>query len=939
MTGKDRDDDAASEDGAAKGKRKVACVPCAQRRRRCDAGKPACDRCIETGDGPDCHYPEGGGPKRKRLRRGLSCASCHSGKKSCDGNSPCGRCVERGIAAACRPRDEDAVSERPVRAQRPVAPRSEAGDPGSPWDGRQPGYALPIPQPPMAAPLPATYPPPWLPFDAPMMAGGFQGMQGPVGAHGIVPNALDRLPALAPPGIPAFAPQAAWTPAFAAFPDSMGSMGFPGIMGSMSPSPMPMSGLSALAFAAAPERLPAPPSPILQLPAEYAATLYPTLPPGLLPPPLVLFRAVDNFFQYGAQNLLHRATFDARVCRGESAARAAYRARFRTRLVALSRGTARPAGKLVPELRPSGALEENMDAALLVSVLWGGAKLGARLASEGKRDADTGMAPAAIDALEGWLLDEIDEVSAWFAAVGGSTGSGLEVLWQEISNGWGSSFAASTPNAVQNSPLGSPKSGTAGSLSPPPAPFSSADLPLADREAHELFMSSYHRDIFDAVIALFHTGWTYQFMGNGNEFRNVLGTIALRVLPMCRLEEWFARGPDDRHDPPPVWIRAEEKLRLVALLRTGMSLYVELRSGPQYVSSPDVVPAGDFDYVVLIVASTRRLANLEMPCNDLTFDNLPSAVCAFPGRDPPVPVTYAGHIDIGVGRRLTHGDASWWMEMTLGSPQRHSALASSFGRVLALGPYTFLTLVGELMFRHIALRNWLHGHSLEPHDLDRDRTDVPPAVLAEARARRAAFLALLSDAESHLPSPLREAYESGDGNAVRALAARHYGERHCGRLTAYLAWIHVLHILVRSPGDVAGSLVHPDERWLRGPEFLECSAHAIAVSRLTKAIMEVAEDSVRVPQLLPFAVLRAGFVHAMVLRRLGAGGGPVGPEGDEVVKRLVESTAACLDALKIGGSGWSYTKQAYRIFEKIVLHGLVPTEEDLEALRAGRTVR
>lgn len=648
-----------------------------------------------------------------------------------------------------------------------------------------------------------------------------------------------------------------------------------------------------------------------------------------------------------------------------------YRARFRSRVLALQRGSSSSlpalpvaaAGRLVPELRPGSTVEPHMDALLLAVIVWSGASMSSRITNSS--DDGLSMSQQQLDALEAWIADEISEVMAWFAAVGSTgngisaTNAGLELLWAEMT--LGSSFSAG--NAAATGP------------SSPPPPFTSPELPPIEREAYITCMNGYHRDMFDVLVAYAMVLWTFNALGRAADHATLALTVASRITPMCRLGEWCARAPDDERDSPAAWIRAEEKVRLVAVFAASVVLSAEMRSvaiGPTSPPSPASVPGAAQDAFALSL-DLRSLAAVELPCHDVLFNQLPAAI------GPSAPQSYTQQIHAFAGyprQRLTLGQAAMWMELPRGSPMREAALARSFGRVWDLGPWSFLTLVGMLMLRHAGLRAWLHARGMEAYELDLelekdaeaglersntvtsmgtvtsngsssiDVSQARLAFLAEAKAKRSAFLEALEDAERHLPPEFKEVYDAGDGDALRKLGTSHYGARNWPRLAAYAIWLHTLHILARSPGDFVAALAETDERWLRGPGFVSCAAHAISVSRLAAAVMNDSKEagnaaSYRMPQFVPVAVLRAGFVHALMLGKLtGALGGAAANQNDQsaaLVRQLVEDTAACLRALQLGGASWAYTRQAHRVFEKIVLQGDMPSAEELEALRTGMT--
>ena len=150
-----------------------------------------------------------------------------------------------------------------------------------------------------------------------------------------------------------------------------------------------------------------------------------------------------------------------------------------------------------------------------------------------------------------------------------------------------------------------------------------------------------------------------------------------------------------------------------------------------------------------------------------------------------------------------------------------------------------------------------------------------------------------------------------------------------------MCWLHVLHILVRSPPDYIKALSGPDSVWLQSADFVTCSAHAITVSKLIQTILRDTGNVLEFPLFLPMAVLRAGWIHALALNHIRASSNSIleSEETERVVRLLVEDTAACLNALEFGGKLWRHAKQAYAIFAGIVLAGVFPSADELDALR------
>ncbi|KAI9021802.1 hypothetical protein DFJ74DRAFT_722264 [Hyaloraphidium curvatum] len=836
-------------------------------------------------------------PPRKRVPRGTACQPCSASRRKCDGGDPCARCAQRG--QPCRNIPEPRAADgQPGLFPGAGASNGDFGYYGS--DGSPPGAPPGVARPPSGVPLSSGQLPPQLPGPLPgqvpwqLPGDGFPGPSN--GTFGLYGQEQPPNVARAPSG---GSPQ----PAFGGTPPARLPSG---------PLDPQFSGAAVPGLPDHPASLP----PLHSLPPDYAAALYPSVPPGLLPPPPVLQRSLDAALSVGVLGILHRATLDSRVAAGEDPSRASYRARFQARQLALLRGPTRAAGRMRPELRPAAAAEHHMDALLLASLAWAGASLGTRMADEGRPEAHTGMGKEETDALEAWVADELAELAAWFVAAdpaaGSSGGGALGMLWREM---------------LEGDEYGG--------------------------EPQALLMTGYHRDMFDALTALFTFLWGLSALGRSADHAALAGALSARVAAMARMAEWCARGPDDERDLPAAWIRAEEKLRLVAGLTAAAIVVAELRSSPSGPSpaplpspgTPGVAVATPPERPTATAFDPRTIAAVEIPCHDALFEALPSALA--PGAVhayPRILRSFAGY----PRRRITHGAVHGWIDLPPGSPQREAVLRGSFGRVWELGRWAFLSLVGALMARHAALRAWLHARGLEAHELDppcgraAELAVAAPEVLAEALARRAAFLSALADAERHLPPQLAAALDAGDGAAVRALGSAHYGPYGWPRLAAYLVWLHALHVLVRSPGDFAAVLADDPggeaAGWLRGPGFVECAAHAVAVSRLAAAVLADPVAAPLIPQLIPVAVLRAGAVHAAVLRRLASGPEPAGLDG-EVVRRLVEDTAACLGALRLGGQAWAYTRQAHRVFERIVLEGGVPTEEELDALREGKAMR
>lgn len=681
-------------------------------------------------------------------------------------------------------------------------------------------------------------------------------------------------------------------------------------------------------------------SPILLLSIDYAATLYPGLPAGLLPDPLGLLRALDAYFAYTMHNLIHRPTLEARVCRGEDPARKLYKDRFRQRILELQAATPSPGintstptpnsvgTPMSLEAFDTDRLSPYMDPMLLVAVVWAGA----RTAANADPRAPGVLDPSQLAAMESWLSKEIDEVAAWFGCI---ENPAIDALRTEM----GITFVGSSP-----APAATPTSNlttASGEGGPTPArnfpfmptlsatPFTARQLGPSEARMQKLLVTGFPGDTNERLRSFIVFIWTKFLLGDLPTAFKMVPNVS-RIFAMCRYGDPPSRPVSDS-DPAPVWMRTQERLRLVQGMTSAGVLFAELRNSVNPMpGSPGAVE------VAVPPMDETRYKDLELPLNDRDFEALPPAVEAFPMSSTEEDFSYSPLL---AGRKtVTFGEAALWSELPRGSAQRETALDRSFGNTLELGPASLLCMISELMRRHARLRYWFAQRNLETYDLETKRQDeVAPEVLAEAKKRRDNFLAALEDARAHLPTELRGAYEEGDSEAMKALGRRYFGEKHWSRLHAFMVWLHVLHILIRSPRDYISALQKPDDPWVRGEGFVECSAHAITVSRLLKSIL--GDSNVwRIPVFLPVAVLRAGLIHALVLRKMATGMGEriMKPDQEDIIKSLVEDAATCLSTLQLSGGFWTHTRAAHKVLERMVMGGEDPSVEELEGLRGGR---
>lgn len=500
---------------------------------------------------------------------------------------------------------------------------------------------------------------------------------------------------------------------------------------------------------------------LVHLPDDYAQTLYPSVPKGLLPPPDQLRALINAYFSHQLDKI-HRPTFEARVCRGEDLARAGYRDAMRSRREFwASGGTDDQSRPVTVQWRETDAVEAHMDPVLLVSVLWTGSSI---LQSLAERDGDDSVIeiaakldPTVWEEMKSWLDSENKEFVGWF---GLEDVPGLQRLREEM--------MGRDPGQLWDGDQH-------GSSQPKTLPFVGQHLSPAEKYLHAHLMHTFHRDIFDAALSFSISLWATFQLGR---LRQTFGAAALlsRVFNMMRCHESVPRAHADDRDRPAVWIRDEEKLRMFSQVLTGEVLFREVWTS---FASQTQRTQMSTNFMPL---QERLFDDLEVPCNELLFNSLPAAIEAYQdGRHgTQVPTTYSLYLQSPSGHprwTATRRDVGFWLDLPRTAPQRIASLKLGFGRILDLGAWALAMGVAELMRTFHRLCTWFGEQGVEVHSLAAvgGREEVGPEVREQAAALRLSFIEALDDVTDNLPEALKEAYTTGDGSAMKKLGVMYFG--------------------------------------------------------------------------------------------------------------------------------------------------------------------
>jgi hypothetical protein len=483
------------------------------------------------------------------------------------------------------------------------------------------------------------------------------------------------------------------------------------------------------------------------LPEDYASTLYPSLPSDMLPAANQLPALLDAYFASQALARLHRPTFENRLCRGEDL----NRNRYREALCARRTGpTLSP--RLEPEWYSNDAVDVHMDACLLVAVLWAGGGV-MRKAEAGT--VFVGIDPDRLNRMERWLVEQHAELMAWF---GLDDMEGMRVLQAELFG-------------VDSSRLDAQEGG-GGRLGP------------SDKHIHMLRLHTFHRDVFDMMQS--KTVFAQAKLYNGR-VQDVFhdGRNIARLWRSVRFQELSLRYHADLRDHPRIWIRDEEKLRLLHHMLVSDLLLCEIKIFAPAVHPGENRSSDDTDksgtaFGVPFLVDEAALAQLELPCNDILFDSLPSAVTVSDGENEESPYGYFGRSKPRQVVTLVQM-APWLRAQPETSLQSVRGIRSAFEGILESGMWSAVQGICMMVRRFHRLSQWFEEHGLEMHSLQPLRVHAgnsPEDSLAtrrEAHRLRQDYLETLATIIDSLPVPLKEAFVNVDGDAMVQLAMQHFG--------------------------------------------------------------------------------------------------------------------------------------------------------------------
>lgn len=319
-----------------------------------------------------------------------------------------------------------------------------------------------------------------------------------------------------------------------------------------------------------------------------------------------------------------------------------------------------------------------------------------------------------------------------------------------------------------------------------------------------------------------------------------------------------------------------------------------------------------------LMMDPREWLDLEFPVDTKIYVDI--------SADAPLP------LEIATLERWTARDLLGWTWLPKDSPERFLALTKlqDFDGMWQRGGVFWGTVVSMVLANCLSelvkLRQWLTDNNLGPvWELGVGMTNLSPLHLA-AVSKRQDILGALSDCRMLFPPALAAAISNMDGYTfvhnqyathwkmiVFGVAVRVF---HTSEIVAKLAFtksghriqvgLEAICIQVLAPPV----FVNPSLAWFTCPDFVQATAHAITITRLTNTSSSHPAQNFAGLSTVPYLILHASWIHMLTLRRIIEESSTRGSEADPVVESapfisLLQDTNTCVEFVRTSaGEGW-----------------------------------
>lgn len=390
------------------------------------------------------------------------------------------------------------------------------------------------------------------------------------------------------------------------------------------------------------------------------------------------------------------------------------------------------------------------------------------------------------------------------------------------------------------------------------------------------------------------------------------GVAALRLREWCiraHRAAFFGTDPTDailsdgkggwvsQRDPDDLaaWIYAEEKARAHAWLQLWDTLSAELQGVvPTMVSNGYILHGGE------IRGSERASIDLEaeqtfepgtygsvaLPCSDLLFVSLPSAT-----EPNETWLEHDMYPNVLAWTPIPVSEAQTWLRLPVGSPARANAVSQLLGNTFYDPGFSMWTSVA-MSFRVDLTRYrdfcYARGFKLNAPPIGWDPDSV------KARELHDGLVVQLKDMWDTLPQEVKAADEKADVVSLVKIGSEYWSSSLAVHMFNCLVSIHGEFVMLNSPHDYLTDLMEFATRvtsglptndlldellqWTSSSSFVIASSHAISVSKLARALLEI-EGSLdadgnpiklvkSLSSLWPVFLLRSAWVHVICILQL-----------------------------------------------------------------------